>query len=181
MSRPDHLDLQAVLDEPVPFSFDLPFSLESLDREPLRELSPVRLEGTVSRIEGGHRLDARCRFEGKLECSRCLNPYSFSHDEPFTLLLYPRRPGAPDVRELSRDDLDVSFYDGDEVDVAPIAEERVQMAIPMKPLCREDCQGICPSCGADRNAAPCECAPESGDPRWSALGRFQNATRSQKA
>ena len=181
MSRPGHIDLQAILEEPVAFAFELPFRLEALDREPLEEISPVRLEGAVSRVEGGFRLDARCGFEGKLECSRCLTPYPFSHDEPFTLLLYPRRSGAPDVRELSRDDLDVSFYEGDAVNVAPIAEERVQMAIPMKPLCREDCLGICPTCGADRNATPCRCAPEDGDPRWNALAGFRDTTRSQKA
>jgi uncharacterized protein len=181
MKHPDHIDLQAVFEEPVGFVFELPLTLAALDREPLVEISPVRLEGTVSRVEGGFRLESDCRFEGKLECSRCLAPYPFGVDEAFTLLLYPRRPAAPGVRELSRDDLDVSYYTGDAVDVGPIAEERVQMAIPMKPLCREDCRGICARCGADRNAAPCGCSGVAGDPRWNALAGFPNASRSEKA
>jgi hypothetical protein len=100
-------------------AFEIPFSLEALDREPLLEISPVRLEGVVSRIEGGFALDARCAFEGKLECSRCLAAYPFASDEAFVLVLYKRTPGSPDVRELSRDDLDVAFYEGEEMDVTP--------------------------------------------------------------
>ena len=101
--------------------------------------------------------------------------------EPFSLVLARRAAGAPDVRELSRNDLDVSYFDGDTLDVSPIAEERVQMSIPMKPLCREDCLGLCPRCGKDRNVAPCDCAQEESDPRWGALEQWKNATKSQKA
>jgi len=55
------------------------------------------------------------------------------------------------------------------VSVAPIVEERIQIALPMKPLCREDCRGLCPQCGADRNVSPCSCVVEFIDPRWRAL------------
>jgi uncharacterized protein len=181
MKHPNHIALDRVLEEPVAFAFELPFSLGAIDREPLLAISPVRLEGTVSPIEGGFSLDARCAFGGKLECSRCLAAYPFEVDEPFSLVVARRAPGAPDVRELSRGDLDVSYFDGDTLDVAPIAEERVQMSIPMKPLCREDCLGLCPRCGKDRNAAPCDCAREESDARWGALEQWKNATKSQKA
>src|SRR5262245_28637507 len=180
MKRPNHIDLSSVTEEPVPVAFEIPFSLEALDREPLLEISPVRLGGTISRIEGGLALDARCAFEGKLECSRCLAAYPFASDEPFTLLLYKRAAGSPDVRELTRDDLDVTFYEGDDIDVTPLAEERVQMSIPMKPLCREDCRGLCPRCGADRNLKSCDCASDDPDPRWAALAGVSDATKSQK-
>ncbi|MGH9368931.1 MAG: YceD family protein [Thermoanaerobaculia bacterium] len=181
MKHPNHIALDAVLEEPVRFAFDLPFALAALDREPLLAISPVRLEGTISRIEGGFALEGRCAFDGKLECSRCLAAYPFAMDEPFSLVLYRRSAGLPDVRELSREDLNMSFYEGDSVDLAPIAEERVQMAIPMKPLCREECLGLCPRCGKDRNLAPCGCVEEEGDPRWGALAQWKNATKSQKA
>src|SRR5262245_17946902 len=112
MKHPSHIALDAVLEEPVSFAFELPFGLSAIDREPLPARSPVRLEGTVSRIEGGFALDARCAFEGRLECSRCLAPYPFAADEPFSLVLARRAAGAPDVRELTRDDLDISFFEG---------------------------------------------------------------------
>jgi len=180
MKSPNHISLESVREEPVSFSFELPFSLKALDREPLLELSRVSLAGTIRRIERGFALEARCAFRGQLECSRCLAAYPFSVEEPFALLLYERAPGVGDVREIGRDELDVSLYEGTELDVAPIAEERVQMAIPMKPLCREECLGLCPQCGQDRNVRRCECVAAAADPRWGALEAVRDATKSQK-
>ncbi|HEY6146875.1 MAG TPA: DUF177 domain-containing protein, partial [Thermoanaerobaculia bacterium] len=81
--------------------------------------------------------------------------------------------GEPAERELDKDDLDVYFYDEPEVSVAPIVEERIQMAVPMKPLCREDCLGLCPTCGKDLNQGPCNCRDEAIDPRWEALSKLK--------
>jgi uncharacterized protein len=94
--------------------------------------------------------------------------------------LYPRAAATAGLRELGKDEIDVSEYEDGKVAVAPIAEEQVQMAIPMKPLCREECLGLCPQCGKDRNLAPCGCGDEAADPRWAALQAFSNATKSQK-
>ncbi len=77
MTQPNTISLDAVLDEPVPFAFELFFSTAGLDREPLLEVSPVRLEGEISRIEKGFLFDARIAYAGKLECSRCLASYPF--------------------------------------------------------------------------------------------------------
>jgi len=169
MKARDSLSLESVLDEPVPFSFELGFTTAGLDREPLLEISPVLLEGEVSRIEKGFSLDARLTYGGRLECSRCLAAYPFDTLEDFTLLLTKRTtpPGA-DV-PLASEQLDEYFYDDPVVPVAPIAEERIQMAVPMKPLCREDCRGLCPTCGEDLNVTACGCAAEAADPRWEAL------------
>ncbi len=185
MKHPEHISLDAVShDEPLPFAFELPFALEALDREPLLKISPVRLAGTVSRIEGGFALEAHCSFQGDLECSRCLAPFPFAVDEDFALLLYPKAtgPGAAAASEetLGSDEADVVEYEGGQLLVGPVAEERVQLAIPMKPLCREECLGLCPQCGKDRNLAPCSCAEELVDDRWAALEAFRRATKSQK-
>ena len=55
------------------------------------------------------------------------------------------------------------------VDLEPMVRDTVGVALPLNPLCREDCRGLCPRCGADRNGGDCGCAEETGDPRWSAL------------
>lgn len=169
MKHPDAIPLESVLDEPVRFAFELPVAVSSIDREPLVSLSPLDLSGQISRIDGGYALEARLAYGGELECSRCLAAYPFAESESFSLVLYPRQrqPGA-DV-ELDRGDLDVLYYDEPVVALSPIAEERVQMAFPMKPLCREDCKGLCVICGKDLNQGPCACAPEIFDPRWEAL------------
>ena len=195
MKQPYTLSLDAVSDEPLPFAFELFFSTARLDREPLLEISPVRLEGEISRIEKGFAFDARIAYEGRLECSRCLAPYPFQTREDFSLILTKRAtaarrrdsvsPPSPERRSgfgggagasataeeisLEGEDLDEYFYDEPVISVAPIAEERIQMAVPMKPLCREDCRGLCPRCGQDWNVADCGCALESADPRWEVL------------
>jgi uncharacterized protein len=169
MKARDTLSLDPVLDEPVPFSFELSFTTAGIDREPLLEISPVLLEGEVSRIEKGFSLDARLTYGGRLECSRCLAAYPFDTQEDFTLLLTKRTtPPGSDI-PLASEQLDEYYYDEPVVPVAPIAEERIQMAVPMKPLCREDCRGLCPTCGEDLNVTACGCAAEVADPRWEAL------------
>ncbi|HTD53290.1 MAG TPA: hypothetical protein VK780_09715, partial [Thermoanaerobaculia bacterium] len=92
---PDVLSLEKVLDEPVAFAFDIPFSAPALEREPLLEISPVRLEGEIERIEGGFSLEGRLAYTGRLECSRCLVPYAFDENQRFSLVLYPRPALAP--------------------------------------------------------------------------------------
>ena len=70
--------------------------------------------------------------------------------------------------ELSAADLDVLYYEDFVVPFDPLIEEQLQLELPMKALCRDDCRGLCPQCGADRNAAPCDCAPPE-DERWKSL------------
>ena len=112
MKQPNTLSLEAVLDEPLPFAFELSFSTEGLDREPLLEISPVRLEGEISRIEKGFSLDASIAYAGRLECSRCLASYPFQAREDFSLIL-TKRPAAAAGGEISLEgeDFDAYFYE----------------------------------------------------------------------
>ncbi|HEY4231459.1 MAG TPA: DUF177 domain-containing protein [Thermoanaerobaculia bacterium] len=171
--KPLTVSLESVPDEPLPVEAELSVSVAAIDREPLLALSPLHLAGEVSRIDGGYTLAARLAYDGQLECSRCLSPYSFREDQEFTLLLTPRPipAGAPKEVELAPADLDTQYYDPAQpaVELLPIAEERVQMALPMKPLCRADCLGLCPTCGKDLNLGSCACVRDTVDPRWEAL------------
>lgn len=169
MTRADSLSLDSILDEPVRFGGELAVPVSAIDREPLQSLSPLRISGEVRRIEGGYALDAELVYSGELECSRCLASYPFQEDETFSLVLYPRSSAPASEVELAPDDLDVVFYSDPVVPLSPIAEERVQMALPMKPLCKPDCRGLCPTCGKDRNLGACTCSSETLDPRWEAL------------
>jgi uncharacterized protein len=169
MKPVESLSLETIVDEPLRFDFELPFTLEALDRDVLVAISPARIAGEVTRVEGGHTLSARLTWSGKLLCSRCLAPYPFANAEEFSLMLYPRRPVAELEISLEPEDFDAYFYDDPVVPVAPIAEERIQMAVPMKPLCREECRGLCPHCGSDLNVSECDCVVEEIDPRWRAL------------
>jgi uncharacterized protein len=91
------------------------------------------------------------------ECRRCLAPASG------TLRV--------EVRELYTDDSDGEDtypLDDDVVDLEPLVHDAVLLELPVAPLCRADCRGLCPVCGVNRNDEPCTCAPPA-DPRWSAL------------
>ncbi|HSS44380.1 MAG TPA: DUF177 domain-containing protein [Thermoanaerobaculia bacterium] len=173
MKQPNTLSLEGVRDEPIPFAFELSYSLAALDREPLLEISPVRLEGKVVRVEGGYCLEAQLSYQGRLECSRCLAAYPFETEEQFSMLLFKRTPVSSEEVALEKQDLDAYFYEQPAIAVAPIAEERIQMAIPMKPLCREDCGGLCPHCGQDLNLSACGCGAQLIDPRWDALAQLK--------
>ena len=175
MKPTNAISLDSILDEAVPFAFELAFTPARLNREPLLEISPVRLDGEVSRIEKGFAFDARMDYSGRLECSRCLNPYPFQNSEDFSLVLRKRPALGSDEIALGSEELDEYFYDDPVVSVEPIAEERIQMAVPMKPLCREDCRGICPQCGQDLNVTACGCVVENDDPRWEALRVLKKA------
>ncbi|HEV8117297.1 MAG TPA: DUF177 domain-containing protein [Thermoanaerobaculia bacterium] len=170
---PNTISLEAAAEEPVAFDFELTVPAKALDREPLLEVSDVLFAGEVSPIEAGYALSGDLSWSGKLECSRCLAAYPFATDENFSLVLYKRAAGDPAERQLDKDDLDVYFFDEPELSVLPIVEERIQMAVPMKPLCKEDCLGLCPTCGEDLNQGNCECREETIDPRWEALSKLK--------
>jgi uncharacterized protein len=72
----------------------------------------------------------------------------------------------------------VEVPEDDEVDLRPLLIEQIQLNVPMKPLCRPDCAGICPTCGANLNAGSCGCATEEVDPRWKALEALKERKQS---
>jgi DUF177 domain-containing protein len=101
-------------------------------------------------------------------CGRCLEAFGAPVETDLDLRLAPRTASADSV-ELGQDDLDVDFYDGDQIDVGALIETETTLALPMKPLCRDDCRGLCPVCGGNRNVRACACAARPPDPRLAAL------------
>jgi uncharacterized protein len=75
----------------------------------------------------------------------------------------------------------VGYYDADRLDLGEAVREQILLGLPLKPLCREDCQGLCPRCGKDRNLGPCGCAPEEepGDSRLEPLRRLIDKDRNK--
>jgi uncharacterized protein len=110
------------------------------------------------------------RFAGEVTgtCARCLTDYSFPLDRDFNFVLKPATEQPEDVK-LEGEDLALSFYQGDEVDLGALVREAMILSLPTRPLCREDCRGLCPRCGANRNCGECECRDEWIDPRLEIL------------
>jgi uncharacterized protein len=72
-------------------------------------------------------------------------------------------------RELGADDLETDVYQHGTLDLTALLETETTLALPMKPLCREGCRGLCPVCGGNRNTTDCACERPAPDPRWAAL------------
>jgi len=118
----------------------------------------VDLELVLEAVEGGIVVTGTAGAAWSGECRRCLQPVG-------------GRVTA-DVEELFvRDSEEGETYPigGDHIDLEPLARETVVLALPMAPLCRADCAGLCPTCGADLNRGPCGCPLPDVDPRWAAL------------
>ena len=81
-------------------------------------------------------------------------------------LTFVLKPHVEDTAEhqLDAEDLSLSFYSGDEVDLAPLLREAMILALPTRPLCSEDCQGLCPHCGGNRNQGACSCHATEAKP-----------------
>lgn len=157
--------------EPVAFSEEVALPA-GVGGEDAIAFAPVRLVGTLSKTGVGYAVRGEVSGQGRLRCVRCLGEFTFSFHERFFVQLQPlaQAPQEEEV-QLSRKDLDVRFFTEPVLDLAELAGEQVELALPMKPLCREDCRGLCPRCGIDRNLASCQCTPEV-DERWQPLLQF---------
>jgi uncharacterized protein len=103
-----------------------------------------------------------------LVCGRCLEEFRVDV-HPVVDVRYVPRPALDDNVELGVDDLDLDFYANDELNLAALLETETTLALPMKPLCRPDCRGLCPTCGGNRNVTACGCPTRPADPRLAVL------------
>ena len=140
-----------------------------------RIVSPVALSFDVDRQETGrYKVAGRLTGELELTCSRCLEPFRLPVTTEFDLRYVPRVENAGEgEREVEEDDLSTAFYDGDEIDLSHLITEQFQLALPMKPLCRHDCKGLCPHCGTNLNTGSCGCSQKWEDPRLAALKQLK--------
>ena len=174
------LNLEAAFDEPIDLSHQFDFPAAVLARPELVSLSGVSFTGRLERQELGFVLNGRVVFDGVTACARCLAPVPFrrsseaywrfapAHAKPREEDAVKHEHDTEDGLELSAADLDVLYYDDLVVPLDPLVEEQVQLELPLKALCRDECRGLCPMCGADRNLAPCACKPPA-DERWKSL------------
>lgn len=116
----------------------------------------------------GREIFFRGSFDGILEgrCSRCLRSYSFPLNKDFDFVLSPDpSKSGRKVEELKREDLGLSYYSSDEINLAPLIREQVLLALPTRPLCKENCRGLCGGCWVNLNDESCVCMTSTADPR----------------
>ena len=142
----------------------------SLQNEDFRVIAPVDFRAHVSKDAQKVRLTGRVKTTLETACSRCLESFTIPVDAPFDLMFLPAAPdGADGEGEIENDDVGVSHYKDDVIDLGEVMREQFFLALPMKPLCQPDCKGLCPVCGANRNREQCGCESEWVDPRMAGL------------
>ena len=126
----------------------------------------------------------KCHVSGRvcttlsLACSRCLEQFGVPCDLAVDLIYLPHSANRGDGEtEIAEDDLSTAFYRDGRIDLVQMVREQFQLALPMKPLCRGDCRGLCPACGSNRNERRCECDTRWHDPRLAALGTLLSSRR----
>ena len=135
-----------------------------------RIVAPVLLDFDIQKDKDKFRLVGSAKTELELPCSRCLEPFRMLVDAPFDMRLLPAAELAEDdEREVQDEELDTSYYRDDQIDLNELLREQFYLVLPMKPLCRDECKGLCPQCGTNWNTASCACTTQWEDPRLAAL------------
>jgi uncharacterized protein len=116
----------------------------------------------------------RGRFRARIpqECGRCLEPYTATVEPEVDTRFVPSPARRGEELALGADDLETDVYEKGILDLTALLETEATLLLPMKPLCREDCQGLCPVCGGNRNLTACHCEVRATDPRWAQLAAW---------
>ncbi len=144
--------------------------------EEYRVVAPVVLRMMIHKDQDRFRLIGHVNAELELDCSRCVEPFSLPVDRDFDLRYLPSMAGEPvkedEDAEIEVDDVAMTFYRDEQIDLIELLREQFYLALPMKPLCKQDCRGICAQCGSNRNLNPCSCNLQWEDPRLAGLKTF---------
>ncbi|MFA7060159.1 MAG: DUF177 domain-containing protein [Pedobacter sp.] len=170
-----------IQEKPIPIHFEAPAgSFPVLSRMQSEGecifTGPVLGDITAAREFDHLRVSGRVDTQVTLVCSRCIATYEAGIASTFTIIYRKGTTQEVDQEEeteLSNQDLISATYSSNEIDLTHEIEEQVAMEIPLKPLCNEDCKGLCPVCGIDLNHATCNCSNEQTSFKFSALKNFK--------
>jgi uncharacterized protein len=147
----------------------------SADREAFQVVAPVALSFDILKDKEQFHFTGTVRTTLELPCSRCLEPFRSPVDASFDLRYQPHALNTgSDEREIEEDDLSTAFYENDEIDLGQLMREQFYLSVPMKPLCQDDCRGLCPLCGTNLNRGTCECKQDWVDPRLAVLKNLKH-------
>lgn len=139
-------------------------ALAHLDTRPLT--GSLRLESVVEGVLVTGTVSGRVQQE----CARCLKAFSAPLEvEVCELYTAPGHEAEPDAYRVT----------GTEIDLEPMLRDETGLALPLNPLCRPDCAGLCARCGKDLNEGACDCVEDETDHRWDALAEVRARLESQ--
>ena len=143
------------------------------DDDRVRLVSPVEVSGNILPRGRGIALQGRLSATVEVDCDRCLSPVTIPVDGNIDLRYttvqdYQSSPAS----EIEAADMTLSVFDGAAIDLDEAVKEQLLLAVPARTVCREDCRGLCPVCGADRNRSECQCQVNADRSQWGALAEM---------
>jgi uncharacterized protein len=160
----------------APASF--PVLKEMADTGVCEFLTPLKAALRAQQIGDIVELEGSIATRVRLDCGRCLRSFEMPIASEFALTYSQREPDPgysglnPEALELTADDMGLIHYQGEEIDIKNEIQEQAILAFPLRALCRPDCRGLCPRCGADLNAAVCDCDRSSSGGKFDALKKL---------
>jgi DUF177 domain-containing protein len=141
----------------------------------IQQVEPLQVKGSAELVETEIHLEGSLQTAVEVSCDRCLEPARRKAEVEFDLYYRPIQTIARNEEvEMTEDDLDIGFYQGNGLMLEDAVKEQVLLALPMKNVCRPDCAGLCPVCGQNRNLKECGCRPPVKDLRWAPLEKLSS-------
>lgn len=157
------------------------FASEQFQSEPNEDytvVDNVSLRSHLHRDGDKYRLVGRIESRLRLSCSRCVEAFNLFVNVPVDLMYLPYGANVGDGEaEISDEDLAIAFYRDDQIDMGLMIREQLQLTVPMKPLCCDDCHGLCSVCGKNLNHEQCSCDQSWHDPRLDVLAALRSDSR----
>ena len=145
-----------------------------LEDAEVRLVGPANIHGRIGRK--GTEVELRGELDAKISvpCGRCLQPVEVPIHSKFAERFVPAVSwGAETQHELAEEDLNLAVFDGKAIELDDLVREEILLGVPGHVLCSEDCKGLCPTCGIDRNLGNCQCDTDEIDSRWQRLKELQ--------
>lgn len=165
------IDIDNIPKEGLSVSRDFDFLNVDLVEEDAVFLAPTHAEAVVRRVGEEIWIKGRLTACMSFLCSRCLTPFDFPVDVSFDLVYLPKELDLM-KEDLEEEDLSRDFYHNNQIDLREVILEQLNLAFPLKPLCSEDCEGICAVCGQVRRNGDCACLVKEKDGRMKKLKNF---------
>ena len=166
-----NLDLRTIKGPRVRVRRDFPGgSLDQGGDGQYRVPDTVTLDLDIRKDAAKYRVVARLDAALELGCCRCLEPFRWVVGVDVDVLYLPASDNVGDADvQIEESDLSTAYYRDDQIELEQLMNEQFQLALPMKPLCRDDCRGLCAVCGGNRNTTGCRCVERWEDPRLAVL------------
>ncbi len=161
-----------------------PGKVDFLD-DSVRQSGVMHAEGDAELVSGDLgeiRIRGRVQVEMESICDRCLEPIHYPVDSTFDLNYRPviiEGEDLPREAAINAGETEISFYEGNGIELAEVLREYILLSLPMRRVCRDDCKGICQDCGQNRNLGDCHCEGKPVDSRWAALREVKESLRAK--